>query len=369
MFALMNYKAWMRRTIGPCACLLLASLPCRSQGPVPIGTVSASTASVKGSVEVASYGTQVMSGSSITAGQSSTATLQLLRGGEVRICPHASLSLTSSKSGRDLSFAMGTGAIEVHYALASNADTVVTPDFRILLAGPGVFHFAIAADNLGNACIRALENDTAAIIVSEQMGDGVYQVRPGEQAYFHNGTVANAGKVAPPDCGCRPPQAVRMAEQPVPESPSEPIPAPEPTPAPVIPAIPPEVQNSPLPDSAQQISLPPQSPEALISEQGTPADKEPDPVITSPDGEVHVLVDAPFVFNGEPAVVPPPPTLTHIGLVNMPKLLLQDVSVLPPPRHGKVKRAEQSKAVPIRAHKRGKGFLGRIRSFFAAIFS
>ncbi len=65
-----------------------------AQGQNAIGEVFSGDASVRGQVLFSNQGTQVLSGSQMTAGEGA-AVLKLKRGGQVRICPGTNLSLTS----------------------------------------------------------------------------------------------------------------------------------------------------------------------------------------------------------------------------------------------------------------------------------
>ena len=105
-----------------CAVAISLAAPCASQEATQqsIGEIFATDASVKGAVQLAGAGMQVMSGSSVGAGQA-PALLRLTRGGEVRVCPSTSLSLSSSHNGRDLMLGMNAGAVEADYSLAASS--------------------------------------------------------------------------------------------------------------------------------------------------------------------------------------------------------------------------------------------------------
>ncbi len=314
-----------------------------------IGEVIGSDASVTGSMALVANGAQVMSGSSIAA-KDSAASVKLARGGELRVCPHSSVSLTASQGGRDLQFGMNTGAVEIHYSLAGSADTVLTPDFRILLPGPGKFEYAIASDVRGNTCVRALHGNGASLIVTEAMGEGVYQVRTGEEIVFHNGRVSETDRLVPPDCGCGPPATTaERAQTPSPQNGTARQPVPD-------------AQPNSAPGAAPGVAEPADTPAGdANSVPASPAATATQPHLLS--SATHVQVEAPFVYRAND-VGPPPPITARVSLTQMPDLLIPATQPQPPAQPAgapeQPSRAEGRKA--------RSGVFGKLGSFFVGIF-
>lgn len=260
------------------------------------------------------------------------------------MCPGTTVSVTPSKTKRDLMLGLSTGAIEAHYSLSASADTVMTPDFRILFAGPGEFHYAISADAHGNTCVRALEGNTSSAIVSELMGDRIYQVKPAEQAVFHFGQIDKVDGDVPLECGCPPPSPLMQAQA----------------------SYAPNVPDSELPEKVRiggSEAPPPPAGSSVASTAGARLSTGPEtaPPPASQPNDVHVQVDAPLVFNARnraaAGALPPP--------VQAAKDLPVDDS---PARQVHLDTVIQSPPPEPQKQPEHRGFFRRVGGFFASIF-
>lgn len=316
--------------------LLLFSCAAAAQAPPVIGELFASETTSRGPVLLAGTGMSVTSGSQVTAGKS-VATLRLDRGGEVRICPKSGITVSTPQSygvqtGQELMMAMDAGSVELDYPINDLADTLITPDFKLMLAGPGVFHFALGVNSKGDTCIKPLRGNSAGIIVSEMIGSGVYQVKPDEAVLFAGGKLSGRAEVVD-ECGCPKPPPVMVAEE------SKPTPPP-PTPPPAAATSTPAIAAVPAPSPSASEAAPP------------PPSETPD--------VLHMQVEAPLIFRGDQPIQPAY-TVARIRFSTLPNMDFAQ-------ENDKPNVLKPGKSESSAKNKEKKGFFGRIKGFFASLF-
>jgi hypothetical protein len=287
------------------------------------------------SMQLAGSGMSVLSGSQLSAGIA-PATLKLSRGGQVRICPRSGLSATSN--GQGLMLATGAGAIEIDYQLNDQvADVVITPDFNVMLVGPGTFHFALGVSKRGDTCVKPLPGNASEVTISELMGTGVYKTQPNQSVAFRGGKLDATALSS--ECGCPPGLPIMKAEA-------------QPSPTPVPPK-----DNGPT-RPAERVAL-------ASTEPTTPLPPER-------PGQVHVQVDAPFVFNARGAAGRPY-SVAKLQVSSLPNVFFVQEKVDPvvltekPPEVSL--KAEAATPRPAeQPQKEKKGFMGRVKGFFGSLF-
>jgi len=223
--------------------------------PNPIAIVpldaenSGSAASVTGALEVTGGKAIIAASGTITAG-SRTTDVVLPHRGILRVCAATTVKLaadTSVPAGETpgLLIAMDQGAVETSFAAGRNADILLTPDFRILIGGPGSSELKVRLGRDGDTCVDNSGPAAPYVVVTSLFDPGLYRVQPGQHVMFQHGSLREVVDQESEPCGCPPPPApTDTAKNEFPLAQSEGL-APTPAPAPA-----PRQPSSAAPSSA-----------------------------------------------------------------------------------------------------------------------
>jgi hypothetical protein len=193
-------------------------------------------ATVTGALEV-SQGKAIIAASGTVTSGSQTTEVILPHRGVLRVCASTTVKLAADSSvpageTPGLLMAMDHGAVEASFAIARNADILMTPDFRILIAGPGAAEVRVRLGQRGDTCVdNAVGPGGSApyVLVSSVFDGGAYRVQPGQRVMFQHGSLQEVVDNEKEPCGC-PPAAPKGNEFPLAQSEGlAPLPKPAPT--------------------------------------------------------------------------------------------------------------------------------------------
>jgi hypothetical protein len=178
-------------------------------------------AKVTGALEV-SQGKAIIAASGTIASGSETTQVTLPHRGVLRVCASTTVKLAADSSvpaGEipGLMMAMDHGAVEASFATGRNSDILLTPDFRILIGGPGAAEVKVRLGQHGDTCVDNAGANAPYVLVSSVFEGGAYRVQPGQRVMFQHGSLHEVVDHEKEPCGC-PPTTVKGNEFPLAQS-------------------------------------------------------------------------------------------------------------------------------------------------------
>ena len=173
--------------------------------PITPGTPG-DAATVTGALEVTAGKAIITASGSVTSGAHTTDVV-LPHRGVLRVCSGSSVKLAADSSVPagdvpGLLMALDHGAVEASFATGRDADVLLTPDFRILIAGPGAADVKVRLGDHGDTCVDNAGVNAPYVVVTSVFGDGLYRVQPGQRVMFQHGSLNEVVDQEKESCGC-----------------------------------------------------------------------------------------------------------------------------------------------------------------------
>lgn len=166
----------------------------------------ASAVEIRGGVDIYQGKAAIESSGTITAGEKTVA-ITLPSRGQLKLCgaSKVSLSMDSEHPSTDrsgLMMALDQGALEANMRTGENSDIVLTPDFRILISGPGVAAVRVRLGADGDTCVDNHGADAPYVTVNSLFDGGVYRVQADQHVMFQHGSLKQVVDSEKEPCGC-----------------------------------------------------------------------------------------------------------------------------------------------------------------------
>lgn len=182
--------------------------------PPPIAIVSLDPSSANAAASVtgpikASNGKAFIISSGEIAAAARTVRVTLPYRGTLNVCANTSIKLSTDTSVPasnipGLLIALESGALEASFAIVKDSDIIQTPDFRILISGPGSADVKVRLGPKGDTCVDNPDANGSYVLVSSVFDGGAYRVQPGQRVMFQHGSLREVVDQEKEPCGCPP---------------------------------------------------------------------------------------------------------------------------------------------------------------------
>jgi hypothetical protein len=190
-----------------CKLLVLLAFSAAAAGycQTPIAYVPLDGAKVSGALDVANGKAAIGASGTITAGDRAVQ-ISLPNRGELQLCSTSTLHLATDSSvatsQAGLLLALDRGALEARFSTGKFSDVLMTPDFRILLSGPGAADLRVRVNTKGDTCVDNHGENAPYVTVSSLFEGGAYRVQPNQRVLFEHGSLHEVVDKEPEACGC-----------------------------------------------------------------------------------------------------------------------------------------------------------------------
>jgi hypothetical protein len=186
--------------------------------------------SVAGSIQAFNGRAYITGSGTITAGDA-TARVTLPYRGTMNVCASGTVKLAADSSVQNdgvagevpgLLIALDHGAVEMSFAASAarerNADTLLTPYFRIMIGGPNAADIRVRLGDNGDTCVDNAGANAPYVVVTSVFEGGLYRVQPGQRVMFEQGSLKTVVDQEKESCGCPLPSKSEANEFPLAES-------------------------------------------------------------------------------------------------------------------------------------------------------
>lgn len=159
-----------------------------------------------GSLTVTGSRASIGSSGSVTAG-ARTARLTLPGRGHLSLCAttRATFTLDPAHPAADhsgLMISLDHGAVETDFHTGQLSDVILTPDFRILISGPGDSAVQVRLADHGDTCVDNHGKHPPYVTVTSLFTGQAYRVQPNQRVLFQHGSVSEVVDNESESCGC-----------------------------------------------------------------------------------------------------------------------------------------------------------------------